>query len=380
MAASKLSSRDIALRRLASQRLVGQRFTSPAEVVRQLGAVQSQDYAGGKWGIGQRLDGAVDGDVERAFTDGAIVRTHVLRPTWHFVAAEDLRWMLALTAPRVRATMLTYDRHLGLDEAVFARSAAVITRELSGGRHRTRAQLGEALAREKIDSGVGQRMAHLMMRAELDGVVCSGARQGNQSTYALLDERVPPGPQLQRDEAMQELAVRYFRTRGPATVHDFSWWSGLKMGDARRAVELAGERLAHETIDGTDYWFTDDAPAPGGAGSAHLLPNYDEYFIGFRDRSALQGRVAASKIDVPAGVFLTHVVVVDGELVGGWKRSVVGGTVIVEVRLVVDVPRRAMSQVHAQVKRYGEFLGMPVEVEIVHPAPSGPRIDRRRAR
>ena len=123
-----------------------------------------------------------------------------------------------------------------------------------------------------------------------------------------------------------------------------------------------------------------DPSFAGGAGSAHLLPNYDEYFIGFRDRSALQGRVAASKIDVPAGVFLTHVVVVDGELVGGWKRSVVGGTVIVEVRLVVDVPRRAMSQVHAQVKRYGEFLGMPVEVEIVHPAPSGQRIDRRRAR
>jgi hypothetical protein len=378
--ASKLSSRDIALRRLASQRLVGERFTSPVEAVCRLGAVQSQDYAGGKWGIAQRIAGAVDADIERAFADGAIVRTHVLRPTWHFVAAEDIRWMLALTAPRVRATMLTYDRHLGLDDAVFARSAAVITRELSGGRHRTRAQLGEALDREKIDTGVGQRMAHLMMRAELDGLICSGARQGNQSTYALLDERVPPGPPLAREEAMAELAMRYFRTRGPATVHDFSWWSGLKMGDARRAIELAGARLARETSGSTEYWFTDDAPAPDGAGSAHLLPNYDEYFIGFRDRSALQGRVAASKIDVPAGVFLSHVVVVDGELVGGWKRIAVGGTVVVELRLVVDVPRRAMSQLHAQVKRYGEFLGMPVEAEIIQLAPTGKRIDRRRAK
>src|SRR5687768_6475670 len=261
-AASTLRPRDLALRRLANQRLVSQRFASPAEVVRQLGAVQSQDYAGGKWGVAQRTGGASDAEVERALSDGAIVRTHVLRPTWHFVAAEDIRWMLALTAPRVRATMLTYDRHLGLDDAVFARSAAVITRELAGGRHRTRAQLGEALNREKIDSGVGQRMAHLMMRAELDGLVCSGVRDGMQSTYALLEERVPPVPPMHRDEAMHELAMRYFRTRGPATVHDFSWWSGLKMGDARRAIELAGASLAHELLDGRTFWFTEDAPAP----------------------------------------------------------------------------------------------------------------------
>lgn len=378
--ASKLRPRDIALRRLASQRLVGAPFASPLEVVRQLGAVQSQDYAGGKWGVAQRVAGGVDADVERALTEGSIVRTHVLRPTWHFVAAEDIRWMLALTAPRVRATMATYDRQLGIDDAVFTRSAAVITRELAGGRHLTRAELGKALNREQIDSGVGQRMAHLMMRAELEGLICSGARQGSQSTYALLEERVPPAPAMERDDAMRELAMRYFRTRGPATVHDFSWWSGLRMGDARRAVELTGASLAHEIADGRAYWFADDAPAPARPGSgAHLLPNYDEYFIGFRDRSALQGRVAAANVHVPAEAFLMNVIVIDGELVGGWRRVVVGGTSIVQLRLVVDLPRRAMSQIHGQVKRYAGFLGVPLEVKIAQPERSSRPRDRRRA-
>ena len=370
-AANNLRPRDIALRRLGSQRLVGEPFASPVDVVRQLGAVQSQDYAGGKWGVAQRTNGASDADVERALTNGAIVRTHVLRPTWHFVAAEDIRWMLALTAPRVRATMLPYDRHLGLDDAVYARSAAVITRELSGGRHRTRAQLGEALNREKIDSGVGQRMAHLMMRAELDGLVCSGVRDGMQSTYALLEERVPPAPVMPRDEAMHELALRYFRTRGPATVQDFSWWSGLKMGDARQAIELVGPKLSQDIVEGRTFWFADDAPAPARAGSsAHLLPNYDEYFIGFRDRSALSGRVAASKIAVPPEAFIAHVVVVDGELVGGWKRVTKGGTVTVELRLVVDVPARATRRINEQVRRYARFLH---GTEVADSAPEPPR-------
>ncbi len=349
--------RQIALQRLASQRLVGQPFASPVEVVRQLGAVQSQDYSGGKWAVGQRTDGASDNDVERALTSGEIVRTHVLRPTWHFVVAEDIRWMLTLTGPRIRAAMASYDRKLELDDKVFARSAAVITRELSGGRHRTRAQLGAALKREKIDSGVGQRMGHLMMRAELDGLVCSGVRDGVQSTYALLEERIPPAPPMSRDDAMRELAMRYFRTRGPATVHDFSWWSGLTMGDSRRAIELAGASLIREAVDDRTYWFTEDAPAPARTGSSsHLLPNYDEYFIGFKDRSALSGRVAASKVEVPAEAFLAHVVVVDGELVGGWKRIARGGTVTVELRLVVDVPRRAMGRIDEQIRRFARFL------------------------
>ena len=358
-----MSARGIALRRLANQRLVGAPFPTSVEVVRRLGAVQSQDYAGGKWGIGQRTAGATAADVERALVEGAIVRTHVLRPTWHFVAAEDIRWMLALTAPRVRTRMAPYNRHLELDAEVFARSNKAIEKALTGGRHLTRAELGTALQGAGIGTCVGQRLAHVMMRAELDAVVCSGAQRGKEPTYALLEERVAPVPAMEPDAALAELAKRYFTTRGPATAHDFGWWSGLTIGESRRAIHSVESRFEHEVIDGRTYWFTDDTPVVKRAGPvAHLLPNYDEYFIGHKDRSAIGVRVSEENVIVPAEAFLTHVVAVDGQLVGGWKRPGNSGKAVVELRLVVDVSARERRAIEAQAERYGTFLGMSVAV------------------
>jgi len=179
-----LGAREIARRRLANQRLIGNPFADPTQVVKRLGAVQSQDYPGGKWGIAQRTPRATDADVERALDIGAILRTHVLRPTWHFVAAGDIRWMLALTAPRVRSVMASYDRQLELDDKVFAKSAKAITKALTGGKELTRAELRGVLERAKLGRIFSQRLGHLMMRAELDALVCSGVRRGKQATYA----------------------------------------------------------------------------------------------------------------------------------------------------------------------------------------------------
>lgn len=360
-----LRPRAIAWQRLASQRLVGPPFAAPLDVVRQLGAVQAQDYSASKWGIAQRTPGATDREVERALTDGAIVRTHVLRPTWHWVAAEDIRWMLALTAPRVRALMTYYDRKLELDDGVFARSAAVLTKALAGGMHLTRAELGTILARARIGATSGQRLAHLMMRAELDALVCSGARRGKQFTYALLDERVPAARARPREEALAELATRYFRTRGPATVYDFAWWSGLTVSDAGRGIESIVSSLERRTADGRTYWMAGDAPpAVAAPGVAHLLPNYDEYFIGLKDRSAISETIAASRVAVTADAFAGHVIIVNGQLVGGWKRIATGRTLRLALRFVVGVTARQRRAVEAQAQRLGAFLALPGVVDI----------------
>ena len=231
---------------------------------------------------------ATNSMVEQAITEGRIVRTHVLRPTWHFVDPSDIRWLLRLTAPRVIARMAPYSRQLELDADTFRRSNAAVTRALRDGRQVTRKELDDILKRERIRTET-PRLAHLLMRAELDGIVCSGARRGKQFTYSLLEERIPSAPSMDRDEALLELTRRYFSTRGPATPQDFAWWSGLTVGDAKRGIDIAGAELRRDEIDGTAYWVTKSAtPAAGTSRNAHQLedcatiPVSDEVFVVIR--------------------------------------------------------------------------------------------------
>ena len=209
---------DIAPIRLRQQQLARGDGTSPSDVVRWLGAVQAQDYAGARWALGLRVKGTTDEDVARAFDAGTILRTHMLRPTWHFVAPEDIRWVQALTAPRVHAANCSYYRKLELDDRLLARSRAVFERTLDGGAHRTRTELASALARAGIVAD-GHRLAYLVMHAALERVICSGPRRGKQFTYARLDERAPGARTLARDEALAALTRHYFSSHGriPAT-------------------------------------------------------------------------------------------------------------------------------------------------------------------
>src|SRR5690242_18357747 len=251
-----MTNLDIAQQRLHNQLITRQTFEKPDDVVKWLCAVQAQDYAAAKWAVGLRLQDATDESIEQAFADGTILRTHVMRPTWHFVAPADIRWLLELTAPRIKATMAYYDRQLGLDDALYAHCNEIITRALEGGKHLTRAEQGKALA----EAGIvveGQRLSHIVSHAELDAVACSGPRRGKQFTYALLAERAPTAKTLPRDEALAELTRRYFTSHGPAKVRDFAWWSGLTMADARAGLEMVGADLGHEEIAGQTYWFPD---------------------------------------------------------------------------------------------------------------------------
>jgi hypothetical protein len=354
---------DIARRRLAAQQLTAPLLTDPAQVVQRLGAVQAQDYGGAKWALGMRTRGATDASIERAYGGGAILRTHVLRPTWHFVTPADIRWMLALTGPRVKAMMAYYDRKLELDDALFRRSNAALVRALRDGKQLTRAEIAQTLRGEGIDVTGSQRLAHILLRPELDAIICSGARRGNQFTYALLDERVPAAPAKDRDEALLELTTRYFATRGPATVNDFAWWSGLTVADAKRGTAMAGASLEREVIGDRAYW--SGPPTRGSTRRtphALLLPNYDEYFIGLKDRSAIGTRMRSAKLVTGGDALIAHVVVIDGQLVGGWKRTITRNSVAIELRVLTRLSEAEQGAVNAIVQRHGEFLGLPAEV------------------
>jgi hypothetical protein len=374
MRGTAISPEDIARRRLVNQHLAAPSLMTPAAVVRTLGAVQAQDYAGAKWALGMRSRGVDDAAVEQAVSEGAIVRTHVLRPTWHFVTPSDVRWLLALTAPRVSAAMAHYNRKLDLDAAVFRRSNAAVTRALRDGKQLTRAELAAALRRAGVNVDGSQRLGHLMMQAELDGVICSGARRGKQFTYALLEERVPPAAPLERDEALLELTKRYFATRSPATPHDFAWWSGLTVADATKGIDMAGSALEREVIGDRTYWVDPSTRSRGKTPpTAHLLPNYDEFFIGFRDRSAIARRLRSAELVTGGDALTAHVVIIDGQLVGGWRRTLAKSSVVVDLRLLTHLSEAEERAVTAAAAAFEAFLGVPVEIRGLRASRAGRR-------
>lgn len=344
---------DLLRHRLLNQRLAVTSFTKPEEIVAWLVAMQAQVWDMAKWAIGMRVPGLTYADVEAAFNAGTILRTHVLRPTWHFVTPADIRWLLALSGPRVTVFNAPMARKLDLDRPLLNRTNDVLAAALVGGKHLMRSALQAALAEAGIQAE-GQRLAYIVMQAELDGVVCSGPRLGKQFTYALLDERVPQTPTFSRDEALFELARRYFTSRGPATVHDFVWWSGLTVQDARNGVAMLPAEFVRQTIDGQACVFLpQDLPEFSSLETTFLLPDYDEYGISYRNRSALF--VDGPPVSAGNGTY-PHVAVVDGVAAGTWQRTDKGKSVRVETttaRSLNDPQQRALE---TAVDRYRRFF------------------------
>lgn len=338
--------------RLSRQGLDPVTHRSPEAAVAWLGAVQAQDYAGAAWALALRVEGLTLADVDRALADGRILRTHVLRPTWHFAAPADLRWMLALTGPRLKRLLATYDARLELTPALYRRARAIIVRALEGGQFQTRTELATQLRRGRIVAA-GQRLAHLVMDAEVAGVICSGPKRGSQMTYALLDERARPAPSLTRDEALAALATRYFRSHGPATTHDFSWWSGLTIGDARRAIAAAA--LERDVLA--------EPPASDRVRGAHfLLPNYDEYLIAYRHRDAVLDPARARNFGVFTSHEFPHQVVLHGRVAGSWRREVPPKHAAVTWKLHAKPTATELRALTAEARRFGRFLGVPCDV------------------
>jgi hypothetical protein len=316
-----------------------------------MGAVQAQEYGPAKWGLALRSAPAVtDRAIERAVERGRILRTHILRPTWHFVLPQDIRWMLELTAPQVHRRMAPYDRQLGLDARVKVRAAAVFERALRDGDHLARAELGAHLERARLPSR-GFHLAHLAMYAELEGLITSGPRRGKQFTYALLADRAPRARALPRDEALAALARRFFQSHGPATIRDYTWWSGLAAADAKRGLEMIGARATQG--DGVTYWTLGDPPSGAVRTRLYLLPIYDEYLVAYRDRQV-----------VPHAPYtfgnVGHALVVHGQVAGTWRVRETGPGLAFEVRLLRPLRRSERRALAVAAARYGRFVARPV--------------------
>ena len=342
---------DVLAQRLRNQKLSSPDFAEPVEVVRWCGAVQAQDFNGAKWALALRMREAKHVLIQRAYDEGRIVRTHVMRPTWHFVAREDIRWLLQLTASRVNIKSGSGYRMFELDTATLKRSNKVIANALKGGKHLTRSALKTLLNRAGINADNPVRLAHIVLRAELDGVVCSGPMDGKQFTYMLLDERVPQTTKtFSREEALAELARRYFKSHGPAAVPDFVWWSGLTVADANLAIELIDRDLRKEMVEEKLYV----GPRPGRTAtqtkySTHLLPAFDEYNVAYKARHlVIDGAAPLSTWDV-----LGPMIIVDGKAAGTWKRT---GDKVIALNLSNTLKQSQKLAIAAAVERYTAFV------------------------
>lgn len=327
---------------------------NPIEVVRGRLAIQAQDHRPALWSVGQRCATTSEAELGAHFDAGGLIRTHVLRPTWHLVAPEDLRWLLELTAPRVHRANGTVYRNHGLDPATRHRGSEVIAGALRGGRHLTRSQLAEVLSDAGLPSlGIG--LGYLIMHAELSQIVCSGPMQGPKHTYMLIDDRVPPTPRLDPDQAVIELVRRYLVGHGPATVGDLAWWSSLTLDALRRGIDEIADEVRRFDVDDTTWLAIGMPPTEvPTAPQIDLLPTFDEYIIGFSDTRRLV--VPGTMPESSPGRF-TNTVVLDGLVVGGWRRTFRPGTVEVEVRLDLDLTRQQQDALEATVARYGAFVG-----------------------
>lgn len=362
-----MHQREIARRRVVAQGLTPPGADAPEEVVRRLGAVQAQDYLGALWAVGARAPGATEQTVARAMAEGRIVRTWPMRGTIHLVAPADVRWMLALLTPRVVQRTQGRLRQLGLDAATIAASARVLTAALEGGRHLTRAALFAHLEEAGI-SAAGQRGIHILGTLAQEGLLCLGARSGKQFTFALLDEWVPHARSLPRDEALAELARRYCVGHGPAAVQDFAWWSGLTLSDARAALAAAAPHLQQEVIDGDTYWQAAGAPDAANvdseelADAVHLLPGFDEYLLGYTDRSAVLDPRHALLTHPGTNGMMLPVLVVGGRVVGVWKRAIKKKAVALNFTPFEPLTVAQKEAVAGAAERYGHFLQLPVIV------------------
>lgn len=338
-------------------------FDRPADVVRWFGAIQAQDAIDSLWAIGLRTHGAVRHTVEDAIAAGEIVRTWPLRGTLHYVAADDVHWMLGLLAPRVLANTQNRYRAMELDERTLARAEDLAVRALANGRRLTRPALYAVWQDAKIDSR-GGRGLHIISHLALRGVVCFGPREAAQPTFTLLADLVPNVKTMDRTAALGELARRYFTSHGPAQLQDFAWWSGLTVTDARAGIDSAASQLSSETFAGNVYCRAAGTPAAvRGSATMHLLPVLDEYTVAYRDRSAVLAPERAKLVNNGGGI-LKPIMVLDGQVVGSWRRTFTASTVTIVCASFKRLPSPARAALERAAARVAHFFDLKLQLEI----------------
>ena len=295
---------------------------TPKLLVEKMGAIQAQDFAMAKWALGIRLSGCTNQTITEACNRGEILRTHILRPTWHFVSPANIRWMLSLTAGKIKSSSKSRDRDLGITEELYERTNRIIRKALEGNKCLTKDALALEIGKAKIKNDT-PHITHFLMRAEAEGIICSGVLDKNAHTYALLEERVPSVPALPKEEALAQLVRIYFTTRAPATLQDFCWWSNLSLTEAEKGLNAVKPEFFPEKIGGQTYWIPNSYNLEESSDNVFLLPAFDEYIISYRDRSAALLLETQSKAISSNGVF-RPTIVAKGKVIGLWKKITSG--------------------------------------------------------
>jgi hypothetical protein len=356
-----MKEQSIPYRRLFNLQITGGKLDRPEQVVKQLGALQAQDYHQALWAIGLRARFSTATDIEQTIADRKIILTWPMRGTIHFVPPEDVRWMLKLSASRTLAQDNRRLEQLELNQEIIERCKQIIYDALYGNKRISRPLLMQLLEEAGI-STKNQRGYHLLWHMAQTGLICLGPREGKQQTFVLLDEWVPGTKELSIDEALVLLAERYFTGHGPATVHDFAWWAGITLLDARRGVEAVRSRLVSEKANGQEYWWAEhfQAGSTDNEPTVYLLPGFDEYLLGYKDRSAVLRAEYARKI-VPGnnGVFMPTIII-EGQVAGTWKRTIKNKGIDIEFNLFMPLEDREESIIETA-RRYCGFIGLPLD-------------------
>lgn len=360
-----MDSKEIPFLRLKNQQLTSTDFQTPKQLVSWMGAMQAQDFNQAKWAIGVRMPHLKEDQIEDAFNRGEIFRTHLMRPTWHFVSADDIYWMLELTSPQIKAVLNSRHRELGITEFLVNKCYLVIEDAINSSEHQalTRDELLEALDHAGIPTDL-QRASHFMLRAEIDGIVCSGPIKAKKQTYALLSKRVPVRKTLTKEEALAKLAKNYFMSHGPATLADFTWWSGLSVTEARKGLESIKNDFVSVKIASDTYWVTESSSKTvKTSDSVFLLPAYDEFLISYKDRSASITIENHKKAISSNGIF-RPVVLVNGQISGLWKKVIKKDRIVVETEYFRPHNKAEEQSITKAATLLSNFAGKKTEIRL----------------
>ncbi|MEX2346654.1 MAG: winged helix DNA-binding domain-containing protein [Balneolaceae bacterium] len=353
---------EIAQMRIYNQQISHPSFEKPEQVVRWMTAIQAQNYYASLWAIGLRTSpaaGITEPDIEQAVAEKKIVRTWPMRGTLHFVAAEDVRWMLELLTPRVIRSAAGRYRGLELDEATFKKSRDLLEKALLGGKQLINSELYDVLEQAGI-STEGQRGYHILTFLAMKGVICMGLRRGKQHTFTLLEEWLPAAKNLQRDEVLGELARRFISSHGPATDYDFAAWAGLTLKDARMALDISGPEFAQTETGGKTFWFSEETESPAKASSdTYFLPAFDEILSGYKDRSVVLRSDQNKDVILKNGIF-KPVMIMNHKVTGSWKRILKKESVVLEMEPFMPLKKEEIKRLRQASLPYGRFLGMEI--------------------
>ncbi|SFM66950.1 Winged helix DNA-binding domain-containing protein [Chitinophaga sp. YR627] len=350
-----MTAKQLLQQRLTNQQLATPAFKNAPDLVHWCGAIQAQDYEMSKWAVGMRLPAVSHQKIEQCIADGQLVRTHVLRPTWHLVHPGDVRWMLELSSPYIKQSMGTYNRKLELDDKIYRKSNKVFEKALKGGKQLTRTELAAELQKAKIATD-DLRMNFLLIQAEQDMIICNGGKRDKQITYALFEERVPPAPGKNRQEALATLALRYFNSHGPATLKDFTGWSGLPVTAAREGLQLVQDQLHTSTFGELTCYGPAQATEDRSTGNDVLLiPNYDEYLVAYKDREVIHSADSASMLNRDGNPLFSNIILVKGQIAGTWKRTFKKKDIIIDLYPIEPFNKSTQARLDKEIARFKQF-------------------------